>query len=255
MDHKELVELILARVLEKLAQNGACQEGCAACGGPAADDGRPGLLILTQEHGETCHSVLEDPRLTAHYRTQCALLQDYQVDLDGIEAVVIYEFTNEVLCKLASGICDTPFTKLAQQALLAGKRVFVPTEELEAMRATSCKLPAPYCAMLQEKLALLTACGLTICSQQNLAGAILDGACPACACAAPAAEPAPAPEQPCCPAKELCLDKRVLTERDVIAAEKDEVTCIRIGEKTILTALAADYAKSKGIRLIRGAER
>ena len=37
------------------------------------------------------------------------------------------------------------------------------------MRAISCKLPAPYCAMLQEKLALLTACGLTICSQQILA--------------------------------------------------------------------------------------
>lgn len=253
MDHKELVELILARVVEKLAQNGAGSQGCPACGGPAPDDGRPGLLILTQEHGEECHHVLEDPRLTARYRTECALLRDYQVDLDEFEAVVIYEFTNEALCKLASGICDTPFTKLAQQALLAGKRVFVPTEELEAMRATSCKLPAPYCAMLQEKLALLTACGLTICSQQNLAGAILDGACPANpAPGAPAAAPEPCG---CGPAKELCLDKRVLTERDVIAADKDEVTCIRTGEKTILTALAVEYAKSKGIRLIRGAGR
>lgn len=252
MDHKELVELILARVVEKLTQSGACSQGCPACGGPTPDDGRPGLLILTQEHGEDCHHVLEDPRLTACYRTECALLQDYQVDLDRFEAVVIYQFTNEVLCKLAGGICDTPFLKLAQQALLTGKRVFVPTEEMEAMRATSCKLPAPYCAMLQEKLALLTACGLTICSQQNLAGAILDGACPACS-AAPAA-PA-APPEPCGPEKELCLDKRVLTERDVIAADKDEVTCIRIGEKTILTALAVEYSKSKGIRLIRGAGR
>lgn len=252
MDHKELVELILARVVEKLAQSGACSQGCPACGGPTPDDGRPGLLILTQEHGEDCHHVLEDPRLTARYRTECALQRDYQVDLDKFEAVVIYQFTNEALCKLAGGICDTPFLKLAQQALLAGKRVFVPTEEMEAMRATSCKLPAPYCAMLQEKLALLTACGLTICSQQNLAGAILDGACPACP-AAPA-EPAAQPE-PRGPAKELCIDKRVLTERDVIAADKDEVTCIRTGEKTILTALAVEYAKSKGIRLIRGAGR
>ena len=253
MDHKELVELILARVMEKLSQGGDCSQECP-CGGPAPDDGRPGLLILTQEHGQTCHSVLEDPRLTARYRTECALLQNYQVDLDRFEAVVIYEFTNETLCKLAGGICDTPFLKLAQQALLGGKRVFVPTEELEAMRATSCKLPAPYCAMLQEKLALLTACGLTICSQQNLAGAILDGACPACA--APAVAPAAAPEPcPCGPDKELCIDKRVLTERDVIAAEKDGVTCIRAGERTILTALAVDYARSKGIRLIRSAGR
>ena len=141
MDHKELVELILARVMEKLSQGGDCSQECP-CGGPAPDDGRPGLLILTQEHGQTCHSVLEDPRLTARYRTECALLQNYQVDLDRFEAVVIYEFTNETLCKLAGGICDTPFLKLAQQALLGGKRVFVPTEELEAMRATSCKLPS-----------------------------------------------------------------------------------------------------------------
>lgn len=251
MDHKELVELILARVMEKLSQGGDCSQECP-CGGPAPDDGRPGLLILTQEHGQTCHSVLEDPRLTVRYRTECALLQNYQVDLDRFEAVVIYEFTNETLCKLAGGICDTPFLKLAQQALLGGKRVFVPTEELEAMRATSCKLPAPYCAMLQEKLALLTACGLTICSQQNLAGAILDGACPACDAPVPA--PATAPE-PCCPAKELHLEKRVITERDVTAADADKVTCIHIGEKAILTALAAEYAKSKGIRLIRGAAR
>ena len=26
---------------------------------------------------------------------------------------MIYEFTNETLCKLAGGICDTPFLKLA----------------------------------------------------------------------------------------------------------------------------------------------
>lgn len=248
MDHKDLVELVLARVVEKLAQKSAGAGGCAACGGPAPDDQRPGLLILTQEHGEYCHSVLEDPRLTARYRTECALMQDYKVDMDNFDVVVIFEFTNEVLCKLASGICDTPFTKLAQQALLTGKRVFVPTEEMEAMRTTSCKLPAPYCAMLQEKLAMLTACGLTICSQQNLAGAILDGEC--CACAAPAAAaaaPAPVAAAP----KEIRLDKRVITERDIIAADTDKVTCIRIGERAILTALATEHAKSKGIRLVR----
>lgn len=247
MDHNDLVELVLARVVEKLAQKSAGAGSCAACGGPAPDDQRPGLLILTQEHGEYCHSVLEDPRLTAQFRTECALQQDYKVDMDNFDVVVIFEFTNEVLCKLASGICDTPFTKLAQQALLTGKRVFVPTEEMEAMRTTSCKLPAPYCAMLQEKLAMLTACGLTICSQQNLAAAILDGA--SCACAAPAA-PAAAPAPAVTP-KEIRLDKRVITERDIIAADTDKVTCIHIGERAILTALATERVKSKGICLVR----
>lgn len=257
MDRNELVELVLARVVEKLAQKSACQEGCAVCAAPEPckpDDGRPGLLVLTQEHGEDCHCVLEDPRLQERYRTECALLRGYEVDLDDFEVVVVYEFTNDVLCKLANGICDTPYTKLVQRALLSGKRVFVPTEQMEVM-LTSCKLPAPYYAMLQEKLAMLTACGLTIRSQQNLVGAILDGECCPCACAepaAPAVQPAPAPE-PAPMSKELCLNKRVITERDMTAADAEKVTCIHIGEKSILTALAAEYAKSKGIRLVRDA--
>ena len=146
MDHKELVELILARVMEKLSQGGDCSQECP-CGGPAPDDGRPGLLILTQEHGQTCHSVLEDPRLTARYRTECALLQNYQVDLDRFEAVVIYEFTNETLCKLAGGICDTPFLKLAQQALLAASGCSSPPRSWRpcAPPPASCPRPTAPC--------------------------------------------------------------------------------------------------------------
>lgn len=249
MDRNELVDLILARVIEKLAQKSACLEG-AAPDTRRPDDGRPGLLVLTREHGEDCHCVLEDSCLQERYRTECALLRNYEVDLDGFEVVVAYEFTNDVLCKLANGICDTPYTKLLQSALLSGKRVFVPAEQMEVMTA-SCKLPVPYYAMLQEKLAMLTACGLIIRSRQDLVGAILDGGSCPCACAGPAApvsQPAPAAGD-----KELCLNKRVITERDMIAADAEKVTCIHIGEKSILTALAAEYARSKGIRLVRDA--
>lgn len=245
MDRNELVDLILARVMEKMAQQSACPEGAAP---DRPDDGRPGLLVLTQEHGEDCHCVLEDPRLKERYRTECALLRSYEVDLDGFEVIVAYEFTNDVLCKLANGICDTPYTKLLQSALLSGKRVFVPTEQAEVM-LTSCKLPAPYYAMLQEKLAMLTACGLTIRSRQDLVEAILDsGGCP-CACAGPAAPVS----RPAAASGELYLDKRVITERDMIAADAGKVACVHIGEKSIVTALAAEYAGSKGIRLVRDA--
>ena len=248
MDHNDLVELVLARVIEKLAEKAACEGPCSARNGDGLKDDRPGLLVLTQGHGEDCHSVLEDPCLQPRYRTECAPLRDYQVDLDEFEVVVIYGFTNDVLCRLASGVCDTAFTRLAQQALLSGKRVFVPAEEVEAMNA-SCSLPAPYCAMLREKLAMLTACGLTVCARRDLAEAVLNGCCCAAKPAAPPAAPAAA-----VPEKELCLNKRVITERDVTAADGQKATCIHIGEKSILTALAAEYAKSKGIRLVRDAD-
>ena len=62
------------------------------------------------------------------------------------------------------------------------------------------------------------------------------------ACAAPAA---------CCEAKEVRIDKRVLTEKDLIEANMDGVTKVYIGEKTIITALAKDAAKDRGMTIVR----
>ena len=70
MDREELVQQILKQVLAKLTDMGekadaACVRPDAVC--PAAH--KPGLLILTQEHGVDCHAKLEDPRLQERYGT------------------------------------------------------------------------------------------------------------------------------------------------------------------------------------------
>lgn len=59
MDREELVQQILKQVLAKLTDMGekadaACVRPDAVC--PAAH--KPGLLILTQEHGVDCHAKL-----------------------------------------------------------------------------------------------------------------------------------------------------------------------------------------------------
>lgn len=247
MDRGELIEEIVSRVAAKLAQAESA-EPCQQC---CPEREKPGLLILTQEHGEPCHAMLESCKLCQDFRTDCALLREYEVDVADYEVVILYQLTNEALGKLAAGICDTPYTKLAARAILSGKRVFVPTEQVELYRYAS-TAPAPYYAMLQEKLALLTDSGVVVCAQSNLEEIILAGR-GGCArapqadapCAAAPADPAP------CRAKEIRLDKRVVTERDISAASADKVTCIHIGEKTILTALAVDYAKARDIRLTR----
>lgn len=61
----------------------------------------------------------------------------------------------------------------------------------------------------------------------------------------------------CCPAattaspKELTITKRVLTERDVIDANKEGITCIIVGERTILTDLAKERAANSGIKIVK----
>jgi ethanolamine utilization protein len=239
VDRKELIDEIVARVAAKLAQ---CEDGETVeqiCAGST----RPGLLILTPEHGDDCHVKLESQRLGEHYQTICALMQDYQVDMDSCEAVILYCLSNEVLGKLSSGNCDTPYTRLALQAILSGKKIYVPMEQVELYRYAK-TAPAPYYAMLQEKLALLEASGVVICPQDELESYILNEK------SAPTSRQENAPKPAAAP-KEYRLTKRVITERDVSEACTAKATCIRIQANSIVTDLAKEFARSRDISLIR----
>lgn len=238
MDLDSLIDQIVARVAAKIAE--AEGGGCTCC-----DSGKPKLLILTQEHGDHCHQMLESEKLRQKYDTACALLQEYRCDAADYDAVILYGLTNDALSKLATGACDTPFTSLASKALLLGKRVFVPTEEVELYRYAS-TAPAAYYAMMEEKLKLLTASGVVICSQANLESAVLSGApAPACGPCSPLTD---APQRP---SKEGRCDKRVVTERDISTAREAGLTRLCVGQKTIVTDLARDLAKARDIEIVR----
>ena len=257
MDHNAMVEEILRRVAEKLSAAEGCASGDEAAPGAG---GKPGLLVLTQDHGAGCHAALESAALQARYAMDCALTHHYEVDLDAYEAVVLFNLSCDAMAALATGACDTAYTRLASKAILSGKKVYVPTEEVELYRYKE-TAPAAYYSMMQQKLDLLVASGVVICAQAGLEQAILGGGDtpapqPAAAPAAPAAAPlgarstlAPMEHQGA--EKEVRINKRVLTEKDLIEANMDGVTRVHIGEKTIVTALAKDAAKDRGMTLIR----
>ena len=238
-----LLNEIVARVAAKLA---AAEAGPSGSAGQAEEGGRERLLLLGPESDALCQAVLGCDKLNGRYQVDCASLQNV-TEADAYAVVVLTSLSNEALAKLALGICDTPCTKLASQAILLGKKVYVPTEGVELYRYAS-TAPAAYYAMMKERLDLLTASGVVICSRQNLEGILLAGA--ACSAAAPES-----PEVPAAPAareeKLVHVTKRVLTERDVREAAADKVTCIHIPAKCILTALAKDSAKERGIRLVQ----
>lgn len=249
MDHNAIVEEILRRVAEKISE---AEGSCAPC---ADSGGKPGLLILTQDHGAVCHATLESEALKARYRTDCALMHHYDVELDDYEAVVLFNLSCDAMAALASGACDSAYTRLASKAILSGKKVYVPTEEVELYQYRE-TAPAAYYNMMQQKLDLLVASGVVICAQASLEQVILGSASPVPAAAAPVraaapAEPAPAPAAACCEERAVRVNKRVLTEKDLIEANMSGVTEVHIGGKTIVTALAKDAAKDRGMTIVR----
>lgn len=245
MEQSKLIDEILARVAAKLAAAGeAADAGQDPAGEPA---GKPGLLVLSQTEDQCCTQVLDNAALKERFAITCACRPEDVADLSAQSCVVLCQLTNDVLSKLALGICDTPYTRMASQAILMGKRVYILTEQVELYRYAT-TAPAPYYAALEAHLNLLTASGAVICSQSNLEH-VLSG----CGESGPRAErSAPAPTPCACQERELRLEKRVLTEKDVSDAAAAKVTCIRLPAKCILTALAKDCAKDRGIRLELG---
>ena len=134
-----LLNEIVARVAAKLAE----AEGGEAASAAASRDDREGLLLLSQEMNDTCRAMLKCEKLKARFRVDCASLQSEPAELDSYGVVVLTGLTNEALAKLALGLCDTPYTRLAAQAILAGKRVYIPTEEVELYRYASTAPAAP----------------------------------------------------------------------------------------------------------------
>ena len=253
MDFDALVSAIVSRVAEKLEQESR---------------EKPKLLILTQEHGEVCHTMLESPRIGEHYRTECALMNDYQVQMEDYEGVLLFNLTNDALVRIATGVCGTPYTELVSKALLLGKPVWLPHEQVELFKYEATAAPMYY-GMLRKRLTLLEQSGVVLCAQDELEDKVLAGcpapaaapiqetcetcdACEACKASEPCTEPAPAAVPAAEPVrKELTLGKRVITERDITEAATNGVTVIHVGARAILTDLAKEYAHNQKLEIVR----
>lgn len=248
MEHQALIEEIIRRVSERLAAVPAAEPAKAEA------PEKPGLLILAPGHGADCHDLLESAAVQARYRMECALEKQYAVELGSYEAVVLYGLSCGALAALASGSWDCDYTRLASQAILAGKRVYVPAEEVGLYRCQD-TAPAPYYGMLLRKLRLLTDSGVVVCARSELEPLLLGGEPQACGAPVPAAQ---CPQSEACPPAarpaEVRVDKRVLTERDLISAQEAGAACIRVTGRCIITALAADTAAGRGITIIRDGE-
>ncbi|MBQ3500416.1 MAG: hypothetical protein IJA70_03205 [Oscillospiraceae bacterium] len=210
-------------------------------------------LVLTEEHcGETCSIENYGSELC---KVDCALAQNYEVNVDDYDVVVLRSMTNSNLFKIANGCTDNKFLALAAEAILKGKRVIMVKECVEILKYAETAPKALY-NNIYKNLQILLDSGVELAPEENVKTALTDGIevpaeVPAVPAPAAVKEEAPAPA----PKAEsddsvLVLTKRVVTERDIKAAAAQHYTKIQLPEKPVITYLAKDTAFELGIELL-----
>lgn len=233
MELELLISEICGKVKERME---ALEQSEAKC------SDKPRLFLISQDHGTLCHPTLESRELLEYYCVDCMLLQDKTLESAPYEGVIAYTLTNEALGKLANGIFDTDYTRAFGKALLLGKRIFVPEEEVELYRYRD-TAPEGYYNRLAENLKFLENNGVTIVPDCELIQTILGGQT--------RNEESAKPEKAQKPEKIVHLTKKVITERDMIAAREEQASCVTVEPKAILTDLAKEYGRRYHIKLER----
>lgn len=238
MDTDVLLQEICKRVQEKLQS--------------MEQETLPSILVLTEEHGNLCHETLENSRLCQYYRMDCALLAEYQCSVKDYEAVVVYTLSNEALGNISHGIFDNGFTRLFGQALLEGKKIYVSSEGIELYRYQE-TAPKAFYQRLEENLELLRQSGVVILPHSKIPDQILHGQEAECPCKTETE----ADKQPVSLKEEqgeiskTVLDKKIITEKDLIPLGHKHVRQVVVREKSILSDLAKEYAAKHNILIKR----
>ena len=246
MDMDLLIELAVRAVKAYLEK-----EGVVAAAAPVVEPRK--ALVLTEEHcGENCSIEAYGSELC---KVDCALAQNYEVNVDDYDVVVLRSMTNSNLFKIANGCTDNKFLALAAEAILKGKRVIMVKECVEILKYAETAPKALY-NNIYKNLQILLDSGVELVEEENVKTALTDGIevpaeVPAVPAPAAVKEEAPAPA----PKAEsddsvLVLTKRVITERDIKAAAAQHYTKIQLPEKPVITYLAKDTAFELGIELL-----
>ena len=160
--------------------------------------------------------------------------------VDGFDAVVFPTLSQNTAAKAAQGIRDGFACDAMACALLAGRRVVAARDSVCPGRAGGA-----YAGMLRTILERLVAFGVALCDADDLGAAVRGCSAPAPASASP--EP---PRKPAAKGKKTVITASAV--QDAARAGKTEIT---LDAAAILTPLARDEARERGIRFVRSGEK
>lgn len=238
MDMDLLIELAVKAVKAYLEKEGSVPPS-------VAEEPQKTALILTENHcDQACSFEKNDSELC---KVTCALNENYEVDVDCFDTVVLYDMTNSNLFKIANGCTDSKFSALAAEAILKGKRVLMVKEQVEILKYQDTAPKAIY-NNIYKNLQVLLDSGVVLVDEDGVKAAICEGA--AAKAGKPGSAETPAAERSAGTEPVYEIKKRVVTERDIREAMAQHFRRIKLPERPVITSLARDTARDLGIELI-----
>lgn len=183
--------------------------------------GFPAQSVFCQEHQEGAQGYLS-----------CQ-----QIDVAGFSQLVLVNPSYNLICKLAMGIADEPIAMILQKrmAMMDGQLSISSMKHVEEIRNPV------FGQYIQKQLGVMQSFGFHVGKT---------------AMKAPTGMPPVVPmlkqEPPIQPEGNLLWSKRALTEKDMLGIEKNGA--ITVAAKCIVTSLASDMARRRGIKIYREGE-
>lgn len=249
MDHQLLVDKILARVMDRMSIIKE-QEGTT---------NKNKVLIVSEIHKTICHQMLENEKFILNCIMDCAYLKEYCCNVEEYDTVVIFDFSNQNLVKIASGIGDSPFTQMAIKAILLGKKVIVPKHEVELFQYEK-TAPKAYYGMMKEKLNLLESAGVVFidqCELEKILVGVAQGKEDLVKDRPSSYQEMTSQKEVLCTdgstIKRVTIDKKVITESDIRKLVMEGTKEILIPSKALITDVAKEYLQNRRIEIQRQA--
>lgn len=209
---------------------------------------KPEILMLAEKHSTKCHKLLKKYN---ELGLACGVMTEKENSLDDIKVIILFDITNDVLYKLAQGCSETPYLKLASQALLRGKQVILVKEEIEIFKYEK-SAPSLYFNKIMEHLDFLEKCGVAVACEKDiplylevrkLERQIKEET-------KKELEPKQSAETFTVQSATVKINKRLITEREVQEAVRNGAKVIAVMPRAIITQLAKDAIQTYNICLL-----
>lgn len=244
MDFNALVDEIARKVQDKLREQGAASPVNTQCNAALFD--KPCIMVLSRGESERdrCRCLMENGAVSEHYDLDFVLPSEPERDIARYRAIILFDLDCDTLSKIAAGTADTGYTAIASKAILMGKKVLVPKEEIELFKYRD-TAAASYYEMMLGKLNFLAEAGVIFCDFDKLGSELIAPKSSAARDVSGLSNTVVSPG-----GGQLELDKRVVTEGDIRAASTAGAVCVAVRQGAIITVLATDYAKGCGISIV-----
>lgn len=194
------------------------------------------LLVLAKSE----QSFTEAKQLNQYYDLDCvAIHNQLSCDLSHYEAVILRELDNACLSKLAVGMADEPYVKIAAEAILSGKTIYVLAEGIEFCRYKK-TAPAEYYKVFETHLDMLKKSGVTVCANAELVSNLLQGGKKSGTHLNESGF-SEVPEET------KCISKKVITEKDLMELKREHHSLLQVEKRCIITDLAKEFAQKHNI--------